>query len=244
MMTRFYLFALLFLLVGSLLDAQRLPQNPDSDKCYVRIATPDVYESESRDYLTYTREEARQYAHVLREVEISPETGQWKTIRTEDCKSTDPDDCNVLYYLTTPAVYDTIYEPVLDSFGSPYYKEITRTSLVERGALTGYDEIECELMSYQSLPNYSFDWEEFVSADGERVIRETILRTFEDIEGVRVELLYRFGGEAPEAQAETMKNYLIKKGVNSNNLIFSHLPDNRYHEGTFEVFWKVVNVEY
>jgi len=218
--------------------------NPDPNKCYVRSVTPDVYESETRDYLTYTREEANKFAHVLREIEISPETSQWETTTYEGCESDNPNDCQVLCYRTYPAVYDTIYEPLLDDVGSPSYREIEWKTLVKKGGLSSYSEIDCAFTSYQSLPSYSFAEEGFMSPDGERVIRETILKVLDDNEGLRLQFLYRFGGDVPETNAEMLENYLVDKGVNPNSLVFQHQPDERYAEGTFEVFWRVLNIDY
>ena len=98
-------------------------------------------------------------------------------------------------------------------------------------------------MSYQNILPYSFAGKGFVSPDGERLIRKTILKVIGNIEDVRIQFQFRFGGEAPEAHAEMMEAYLIDKGVNPYSLVFQHQPDESYVDGTFEIFWRVLNVD-
>ncbi|TXF90430.1 OmpA family protein [Neolewinella aurantiaca] len=228
-MIRFTLAAALCLVAVFTIKAQQLPSNPDPDKCYVRTVTPDVYEVEYEDVLTYSREEAMKYAHTFLEIELTPEYSQWETTTYEGGESDDPNDCQVLCYRTYPATYDTIYKPAVDSVGNPFYREIERMFLVERGGLSSYEEIDCELTSSNILPVH-FDLGSAQFSDPEnakRVLDNRLFGLLRDRPNIRIEIGAHTGSRGSESgnqrlterRANLIASYLISRGIHRDRLV-------------------------
>jgi len=146
------LLTLLFSLASIQIVAQQLPDNPDPNKCYVRTVTPDIYDTYEEEFFTYTKEEAEQYPHQKRRLKLIPKRSRWVSVPYEDCVSDDPNDCQVLVYRTFDALYATIYEPENQKLGNPFWKTLEFEELVESGGVSAYEEVDCELTTYNYLP--------------------------------------------------------------------------------------------
>jgi outer membrane protein OmpA-like peptidoglycan-associated protein len=226
---RFTLLFLISLSIVSTVLAQQLPSNPDPNKCYVRCVTPDVYEVEYEDVLTYSRAEAMKYAHTFLEIELAPEIQQWETTAYEGCESPNPNDCQILCLRTYPAKYDTIYKPVLDSLGTPFYKEIEQVYIVKKGGLSSYEEIDCELTSYNVLP-IAFRSESAEFKDATRAldaIEDRLLTLLEDRPNIRIQINAHTDSRGiagknqrlSELRAETVTDYLVSRGINRGRIV-------------------------
>jgi len=133
-------------------NAQQLPANPDPNKCYVRIVTPDQYESTIDSVLTYSDEEAQAYEHEVIEFVVKPAVSRWESTMMKDCESGNPDDCQVLCYRTYPATIFTYFRPLDPTLGNPFLYPVERKVLVSRGGLSRYDEINCVYTDYSDFP--------------------------------------------------------------------------------------------
>jgi len=225
-----------------LLVGQQLPKNPDPNKCYVRIVTPDIYETEKEEFLTYTIKEAALYPHKRKRIVVKPELSQWETTRYEGCESPNPNDCQVLCYKTYPGEYKIVYEPKDESLGKPFYREIVRSFLVEKGGLCSYEEVNCELTSYQPLEPLSFNTEEGFLPEEEEFLEDGILNIFDEHPGIRLQFQFRHAGAEPEVEAEILEAYLIENGVNRNSLVFQYLPSDKLAANELEIHWRVLSV--
>lgn len=238
-----FAFLLLAISFPILLMGQKLPRNPDPDKCYIRVVKLDVYETETEEFLTYSEEEADLYPCKLEKITIKPESSHWESVFYEKCESPNPDDCYVLCYKTYPAEYATIYRPEDESLGKPFYKEITRSFLVEKGGLTSYEEIACELTNYQPLAALDFSTEGGFQPDEERMLQNEILYLLDRHPNFRIQFQFRYSGELPESEAKKVEEHLIKNGAKPGSLIFQHLPDNRLTTDELEIYWRVMNMD-
>lgn len=208
-----------------------LPLNPDPDKCYVRVVTLDEYSVEEREYLTYTPEDAGKYPHREDVVTLKAEMSQWETTTYEGCESDDPNDCQVLCYRTYPGVYETIYSPHDTTLGNPFLKTLTIEKLVRKGGLSSYDEIDCELTSYQELPLSFEEDSDQLSGDSHQVIDDRILALFEDNPDYRIQFNVhtdpRGSAESnlllAERRAKAIADYLLSKGAYRQALVMKGL---------------------
>lgn len=212
-----------------LLSGQKLPSNSDPNKCYVRCVTPDVYETYYDDYLTYSPEEAEIFPHKVRKFEVKPELEQWETTTYEGCESDDPNDCQVLCLRKYEAEYVTIYQPLYDTLGNPFYVEVEFEELVEEGGLSSYQEIDCELTSYNVLPiRFKPGSAEFENTIYEKdVIDERLLDLLYDRPNIRIQINAHTDSrdsagknlEISELRAEKIMDYLVQKGINRGRII-------------------------
>lgn len=60
------------------MEAQQLPENPDPNKCYVRITAPEEVVYTYEDYLTYTPEDATRYPHQEFDLQLAEEYIKWE----------------------------------------------------------------------------------------------------------------------------------------------------------------------
>jgi len=211
------------------LIGQQLPNNPDPNKCYVRCVTPDVYETYYDDYLTYSIEEAEIYPHKVVELEVKQGFEQWETTTYEGCESENPNDCQVLCLKKYETEYVTIYQPLNDTLGSPFYVEVEFEELVEEGGLSSYQEIDCALTSYNVLPlRFKAGSAELASGSyGRRVIDERLVDLLYGRPNIRVQINAHTdsrGGagrnqDISEIRAEIVKDYLVDKGINPERIV-------------------------
>jgi len=228
---RFNYLIVLLLLLSGFVDAQQLPLNPDPNKCYVRTLTPDVYETYYDDYLTYSKAESVKYSHEVLIIRSSPEISRWETVKYEGCQSSNPDDCQILCYRTIPAVYDTIYEPLSDTLGAPYYREIETTELVERGGISSYQEMDCELTTYRPL---SIEFEGVgvginLTREDKVVLNEWLVPFLrDDYPEIRIQINVHTDARGDdeinlwrtEEQARSIVSYLVQQGVNRGQIAY------------------------
>jgi outer membrane protein OmpA-like peptidoglycan-associated protein len=226
---RFTLLFLISLSIVSTVLAQQLPSNPDPNKCYVREVTPDVYEVEYEDVLTYSWEEAQIYAHTFLEIELSPEIDKSEFIYHVGCENilgqAYKRKCNELHAVRL----DTIYVPTNDALGNPYFTEVERLELVKTGERRGYVEVDCNLSSYNSLTirflpgTADFD-------DPEKnwnVLDDRLLQILDRRPEIQINVnVYtdakgdeQSNQELSELRAEAIVNYLISRGISDYRVL-------------------------
>ncbi|TVZ57121.1 OmpA family protein [Lutibacter sp. Hel_I_33_5] len=139
-----------------------------------------------------------------------------------------------------PAVYSTIKKTVLvkDAWQEAVtvparYKTVTKEVLVNKGGLTTWKEVECELLSYNPLPiNWNLGSATLTGA-AKRLIDTRLLPVLKD--GVRVELASHTDSrgtsssnqDLSERRAQAVTNYLISKGVNPSQLVAKGYGENK-----------------
>ncbi|WP_020570296.1 OmpA family protein [Neolewinella persica] len=208
-------------------SSANLPANPDPNKCYVRCVTPDEYEVYEKEYLTYTEEEARDFPHRLTQLTIIPEMSQWESTTYEGCKSDDPDDCQVLCFKTYPAVKETIYSPIDTTLGNPFWKIVEFEELIEKGGLTSYEEIDCELTSYNELPITFADESAALSKDNRYVVNERLLSLLKERPNLRIQINAHTDSRGSaganqvlsERRAKAIADYLVTQTVNRARIV-------------------------
>lgn len=212
-----------------------LPVNPDPNKCYVRCVTMDEYEAYSDSIFTYTEEDAMLYAHREVEITLKPELGRWEATAYEGCESDDPDDCQVLCYRTYPAETITFYEPVDTSLGNPYWDYFEIETLNKKGGLTSYEEVDCELTSFNILPIAYKNGSAALDAEARQVINDRLLVLLEEWPNMRFEInahTTSIGSAASnqqlsERRAQSVADYLVSQGVNRQRLVTKGLGESQ-----------------
>jgi outer membrane protein OmpA-like peptidoglycan-associated protein len=204
-----------------------LPANPDPNKCYVRCVTPDEYESYEEDYLTYTEEDAQKFPHKRVRLTITPERKQWESTTYEGCESDDPNDCQVLCLRTYPAVRETIYSPIDTTLGNPFWKAVEFSELIREGGLTSYEEIDCELTSYNVLSINFADDSATLSAEDRSVINERLLSLLKERPNIRIQINAHTDSRGgahknqlkSEQQAKAVADHLVVQGINRFRIV-------------------------
>ena len=165
-----------------------LPRNLDPGKCHVRTVQPPVYETYTTYFQTYSAAEADEYPCNHREVMISPQINQWEYRIAPNCPSGDPNDCMILCYTSHEAKYQDIWEPVDSMQGTPQWVEISVTELIDEGGLVGWEEVDCEVVSYQNL-GIEFEGKSTeLSEEASAVIDEQLTSWLQDRPNIRVEI--------------------------------------------------------
>ncbi|TCP25905.1 OmpA family protein [Tenacibaculum skagerrakense] len=139
-----------------------------------------------------------------------------------------------------PAVYKEITKTVLvkDAYKEEVtipakYKNVTKEVLVNKGGLTTWKEVECELLTYNPLPiNWNLGSATLTSA-AKRLIDSRLLPVLKD--GVQVELASHTDSRGSKAanldlserRAQAVANYLISKGVNDSQLVAKGYGESR-----------------
>ncbi|CAL2101356.1 OmpA family protein [Tenacibaculum sp. 190130A14a] len=131
-----------------------------------------------------------------------------------------------------PAVYKEIRKTVLvkDAWQEEItvpakYKTVTKEVLINKGGLTTWKEVECELLTYNPLPiNWNLGSATLTSA-AKRLIDSRLLPVLKD--GVQVELASHTDSRGSKAsnldlserRAQSVANYLMSKGINASQLV-------------------------
>ncbi len=131
-----------------------------------------------------------------------------------------------------PAVYKEITKTVLakDAWQEEVtvpakYQTVSKEVLVNKGGLTTWKEVECELLSYNPLPiNWNLGSATLTST-AKRLIDSRLLPVLKD--GVQVELASHTDSrgtkvsnqDLSDRRAQAVANYLISKGVNPSQLV-------------------------
>ncbi len=133
-----------------------------------------------------------------------------------------------------PAEYREITKTVLDTDASTTEetvpaetRTVTKEVLKEKGGLTTWKEVECELVQYQALP---ISWNlgsATLTSEAKRIIDTRLMPVLEQNPGVKVELASHTdvrgtassNKDLSERRAKAVADYLITKGVNSSLLV-------------------------
>ncbi|WP_299107014.1 OmpA family protein [uncultured Tenacibaculum sp.] len=131
-----------------------------------------------------------------------------------------------------PAVYKEIRKTVLvkDAWQEEItvpakFKTVTKEVLINKGGLTTWKEVECELLTYNPLPiNWNLGSATLTSA-AKRLIDSRLLPVLKD--GVQVELASHTDSRGSKAsnldlserRAQSVANYLMSKGINASQLV-------------------------
>ena len=130
-----------------------------------------------------------------------------------------------------PAVYGTIKKTVLvkDAWQEEItveakYKSVTKEILVNKGGLTTWKEVECELVNNTPLPiNWNLGSATLTSG-AKRIIDARLLPILKEGVAVAIEShtdsrsSHDYNQELSERRAQAVTNYLISKGVNPSQL--------------------------
>mgnify|MGYP000153247432 CR=1 FL=1 len=139
-----------------------------------------------------------------------------------------------------PAIYKEIKKTVLvkDAWQEEVtipakYQKVTKEVLINKGGLTTWKEVECELLTYNPLPiNWNLGSATLTSA-AKRLIDSRLLPVLKD--GVQVELASHTDSRGSkesnfnlsERRAQSVANYLMSKGINASQLVAKGYGESR-----------------
>ncbi|WP_273444640.1 OmpA family protein [Neolewinella agarilytica] len=131
-------------------------------------------------------------------------------------------------------VYETITKSVIDQPATvntttvpAQYTEITKEVLTSKGGLTSYEEIDCELTSYNVLPiNYASGSAALTSA-ARQVVDDRLLSLLRERPNIRIQInahtssVGSAGGNQAlsERRAKGVADYLVSRGINRSRLV-------------------------
>ncbi len=131
-------------------------------------------------------------------------------------------------------VYDNITKRVVDVPASvrtetvpAQYTEITKEVMTSKGGLSSYEEIDCELTSYNVLPiNYS-SGSSSLNADARRVVDDRLLSLLRERPNIRIQInshtssVGSAGGNQAlsERRSKGVADYLVSRGINRGRLV-------------------------
>lgn len=131
-------------------------------------------------------------------------------------------------------VYENITKVVLDVPSSvstevvpAQYTEITKEVMTSKGGLSSYEEIDCELTSYNVLPINYANGSAALNADARRVVDDRLLSLLRERPNIRIQINSHTSsvGSAgtnqslSERRAQGVSNYLVSKGINRGRLV-------------------------
>ncbi len=208
--------------VPSFAYAQSTTHNQDPNKCYVRCVKPPVYETFYDQFLTYTPKDTSLYPFETVILEVMPEKTRWESFYIDNCQSEDPNECYAVKYVIDQPKYDTIYQPIEDTLGSPYYREIELVELVEEGGFTSYQEVDCALTSYNVLPlRFRAGTDDLIVSDRSTSALEKLLDLLRDKPDIQVQIRAHTASPGAaednetlsQARANRVVNYLLDEGI-------------------------------
>ncbi len=136
--------------------------------------------------------------------------------------------------ITVEPVYETVTkrvqikpETVVEETVSAEYTSVTQEVLVSKGNIERWEEIECELLSYNVLPiNYELGSAN-LTAESRKIIDEKLLVLLTQRPGVRIEINAHTDSRGSAAsnqnlsdrRAQSVVNYLVSKGINNSRLV-------------------------
>lgn len=133
-----------------------------------------------------------------------------------------------------PAEYKTIQKKVLvsdervvEKIIPAEYRTYSHEVLVEKGGLTVWKEVECELVNYNVLPIYYELASARLTPESITTIDNTLLKLMKDKPEVKVELSSHTDSrgtaesnmDLSQRRAQSVVNYLISKGINPSRLV-------------------------
>jgi outer membrane protein OmpA-like peptidoglycan-associated protein len=193
------------------------------------------YDIEYNDFLTYTEEEAAIYPHDEIEVISESAYSAWENVYKEGCTSTNPKNCYVLCHKKYPAVTTTIYKPIDQEEGSPYLKTIGKKTLVSKGGLTVWVEIDCELTTFSVLPIYFAPKTTRLLTTDLSVINSELITLLEEQPGIRFEINVHTDSrgideanlQLSQGRAMAIIDYIATQGINPDRLIARGIGETR-----------------
>ncbi|RCS28326.1 OmpA family protein [Polaribacter sp. WD7] len=215
-------------------DAQVIETKAASAKWEMSEKAPDCESSDPNDcrYWCYKPIPAQFVTVPLTKLDkdastVSNEVPGYKKTYTKRVMVTPPTTKEV----EIPAVYGTIKKTVLvkDAWKEEVtvaakYKTVTKEVLVNKGGLTTWKEVECELVNNTPLPiNWNLGSATLTSG-AKRIIDARLLPILKDGVAVAIESHTDSRGtkasnqDLSERRAQAVTNYLISKGVNPSQL--------------------------
>ena len=141
-----------------------------------------------------------------------------------------------------PAEYKTITKRVLVKDATvaeeeipAEYKVVKQEVLTKKGGLAVWEEVECELLSYNVLPiNYELASAQLTSS-ARQIIDEKLLTMMKERPNIKVEISAHTDSRGSkdanqslsERRAKSVATYLISKGINSSRLVSKGYGEDR-----------------
>ncbi len=131
-------------------------------------------------------------------------------------------------------VYETITKRIVDVPASvrtekveAKYTEVTKEVLVTKGGLTSYEEIECDLISYNVLPINYANGSAALNAAARQVVDDRLLSLLRERPNIRIQInshTSSVGSAAAnqnlsDARAKGVADYLVSRGINRSRLV-------------------------
>ena len=131
-------------------------------------------------------------------------------------------------------VYETITKRVVDVPASvtetmvdAVYEEITKEVLVTKGGLTTYEEIDCELISYNVLPINYANGSAALNSEARRIVNERLLNLLQERPNIRIQINSHTSSvgsaasnqDLSERRAKGVADYLVSRGINRSRLV-------------------------
>jgi outer membrane protein OmpA-like peptidoglycan-associated protein len=132
------------------------------------------------------------------------------------------------------AVYETINKRVIDVAASvstetvpATFTEVTKDVLITKGGLTVWEEINCELISYNVLPiNYANNSAALTSTS-RKVVDDNLLNLLRDRPNIRIQINSHTSSigsaganqDLSERRAKGVADYLVSRGINRTRLV-------------------------
>lgn len=132
------------------------------------------------------------------------------------------------------AVYETITKQVVDQPASvssqpveAEYTTITKEVLASKGGLSSYEEIDCELTSYNVLPIQYELASAAITAESRRIIDDRLLNLLQERPNIRIQLNAHTDSrgsaasnqDLSERRAKSVADYLVSRGINRQRLV-------------------------
>lgn len=136
--------------------------------------------------------------------------------------------------IDVPAEYQEITKRVVDQPASiqeevvpAAYTEITKEVLSSKGGLSSYEEIDCELTSFNVLPIQYELGSARLTAESRRVIDDRLLTLMREKPNIRIQLNAHTDSrgsaasnmDLSERRAKSVADYLVGKGINRSRLV-------------------------
>ena len=131
-------------------------------------------------------------------------------------------------------VYETITKRVVDQPATVQtntveaeYTTVTKEVLASKGGLSSYEEIDCELTSYNVLPIQYELGSAAITAQSRRVIDDRLLTLLRERPNIRIQLNAHTDSrgsaasnmDLSERRAKSVADYLVSRGINRQRLV-------------------------
>lgn len=131
-------------------------------------------------------------------------------------------------------VYETITKRVIDVPASvrtetvpAQYTEVTKEVLASKGGLSSYEEIDCELTSYNVLPINYATGSAALNAESRRVVNDRLLTLLQERPNIRIQINSHTDSrgsaasnqDLSERRARGVADYLVSRGINRQRLV-------------------------